>query len=40
VTDWTDGSVGPAGAVLLAGLAMLAAAFAGLRIRKEHGVQA
>lgn len=36
VTDWTDGSVGPAGAVLLAGLALLGAAFAGFRIREER----
>ena len=36
VTDWTDGTVGPAGAVLLAGLALLGAAFAGFRIRQER----
>lgn len=36
VTDWTDGSVGPAGAVLVAGLALLVAALAGFRIHHER----
>lgn len=34
VTDWTEGSVGPAGAVLLAGLALLGGSFAALWSRR------
>jgi hypothetical protein len=35
VIDWTDGSLGVAGGVLVAGLTLLAASLAGLRVRKE-----
>ena len=35
IIDWTDGSLGVAGAVLVAGLTLLAASLAGLRVRKE-----
>lgn len=35
VTDWTDGSIGVIGAVLVAGLTLLAASFAGYRIREQ-----
>lgn len=35
VTDWTDGSLGIAGGVLVAGLALLGASLAGLRVRRE-----
>ncbi len=35
IIDWTGDSIGTAGAVLVAGLSLLGAALAGLRIRKE-----
>lgn len=35
ITDWTDGSLGTAGGVLVAGLTLLGASLAGLRARKE-----
>jgi uncharacterized membrane protein len=35
VTDWTDGSLGVAGGVLVAGLALLGASLAGLRVKQE-----
>jgi hypothetical protein len=35
VMHWTDGSLGPAGAVLVAGLTLLGASLAGLRMRQE-----
>ena len=35
VIDWTGGALGPAGAVLVAGLTLLGASLAGLRVRKE-----
>jgi hypothetical protein len=35
VIDWTDGALGPAGAVLVAGLTLLAASLGGFRMRKE-----
>jgi hypothetical protein len=35
--DWTDGSVSAAGSLLVAGLTLLAASAAGLRLRKEVG---
>jgi uncharacterized membrane protein len=35
VADWTDGSLGIAGGVLVAGLALLGASLAGLRVRRE-----
>jgi hypothetical protein len=37
VIDWTGGALGPAGAVLVAGLTLLGAAVVGLRVRKEAG---
>lgn len=33
--DWTDDSLGPAGALLVAGVTLLVASLAGLRLRKE-----
>jgi hypothetical protein len=33
--DWTDNALGPAGALLVAGLTLLAASLVGLRLRKE-----
>lgn len=35
IIDWTEGSLGPAGGVLVAGLTLLGASLAGLRVRKE-----
>ena len=35
IIDWTGGALGPAGAVLLAGLALLGASLAGFRMHKE-----
>ena len=35
LTDWTGGSLGAAGALLVAGVALLGASLAGLRLRKE-----
>jgi hypothetical protein len=35
VADWTDGSLGVAGGVLVAGLTLLGASLAGLRVRRE-----
>ncbi len=35
VTDWTDGSLGVAGGVLVAGLTLLGASLAGLRVKQE-----
>lgn len=35
VIDWTGGALGPAGAVLVAGLTLLGASLAGFRVRKE-----
>lgn len=35
IIDWTEGSLGAAGGVLVAGLTLLAAALVGLRVRKE-----
>jgi hypothetical protein len=35
VSDWTDGSLGVVGGVLVAGVTLLAASFAGYRLRKE-----
>lgn len=35
VIDWTGGALGPAGGVLLAGLALLGASLAGFRMHKE-----
>jgi hypothetical protein len=35
IIEWTDGSLGVAGAVLVAGLTLLGASLAGMRIRKE-----
>jgi formate-dependent nitrite reductase membrane component NrfD len=37
VMHWTDGSLGVAGAVLVAGLTLLGASLAGLRMRQEVG---
>jgi hypothetical protein len=37
IIDWTGGSLGPAGAVLVAGMTLLAAAMAGFRVRKSVG---
>jgi hypothetical protein len=34
IIDWTGGSLGPAGAVLLAGVTLLGASLAGFRVRK------
>ena len=34
VIDWTDGSLGPAGAVLVAGVTLLGASLAGFRVRR------
>lgn len=39
VLDWTDGALGPAGAVLVTGLTLLGASLAGLRMRQEAGEQ-
>jgi hypothetical protein len=33
--DWFDDALGPAGALLVAGVTLLAASLAGLRLRKE-----
>jgi hypothetical protein len=35
VIDWTGGALGPAGGVLLAGLALLGASLAGFRMHQE-----
>lgn len=35
VSDWTEGSLGVVGGVLVAGITLLAASFAGYRLRKE-----
>lgn len=35
IIDWTEGSLGPAGGVLVAGLTLLGASLAGFRVRKE-----
>jgi hypothetical protein len=35
VSDWTDGSLGAVGGVLVAGMTLLAASFAGYRLREE-----
>ena len=35
VSDWTDGSLGAVGGVLVAGVTLLVASFAGYRIRAE-----
>jgi hypothetical protein len=35
VSDWTDGSLGPIGGVLVTGVALLLASFAGYRLRAE-----
>lgn len=35
INDWTEGSIGPAGAVLLAGVALLAASLASFRLHSE-----
>lgn len=35
IIDWTGGALGPAGGVLIAGLALLGASLAGFRMRKE-----
>lgn len=37
VTDWTEGSLGAVGGVLVAGLTLLVASFAGYRLRSETG---
>ncbi len=35
ITDWTDGSIGAIGGVLIAGVTLLVASFAGYRVRAE-----
>lgn len=35
VIDWTEGALGPAGGVLIAGLTLLAASVAGFRVRRD-----
>ncbi|HQR26775.1 MAG TPA: hypothetical protein PLP61_07015 [Nocardioides sp.] len=35
IIDWTGGSLGPAGGVLIAGVTLLGASLAGLRVRRE-----
>ena len=35
IIDWTDGSLGAGGAVLVAGLTLLGASAAGFRVRQE-----
>ena len=38
--DWTEGSLGTAGVLLVAGITLLGASLLGLRLRKEVGEQA
>ncbi|HWL97180.1 MAG TPA: hypothetical protein VNP20_07520, partial [Nocardioidaceae bacterium] len=35
--DWTDGSLGPVGVLLVSGVTLLVAGLLGLRLRKEVG---